>query len=109
MVIFHVEYRSSELPPSQSPYLNKPESSHDVIALDTRIVGIFKKYFGYNLNARQVQSNRAIYVSLEAALREFCREKQVSLAFLDRLLFNFSDLSIIELVVNHPQLIGCLR
>jgi thermostable 8-oxoguanine DNA glycosylase len=83
--------------------------SHNVIALDTRVIGIFQRYFDYNLNVKQVQSNRKIYFSLEAALREFCQEKQISLAFLDRLLFRFSDLSVIELIVNHPQLVNCLR
>lgn len=78
--------------------------SHDVIALDTRVVGIFQKYFDYNLNSGQVQSNRKIYLSLEAALREFCQKKQMTLALLDRLLFNFSNLSVIELVVKYPHL-----
>jgi thermostable 8-oxoguanine DNA glycosylase len=67
--------------------------SDDVIALDTRIVGILQKHFAYNLNASQVQSNRKVYFSLEEALREICRRRSVSLALLDRLLFNFANLS----------------
>jgi thermostable 8-oxoguanine DNA glycosylase len=76
--------------------------SHDVIALDTRVVGILQDYFGYNLNPAQVQSNRKVYFSLEEALREFCRGKGVSLALLDRLLFRFSDIGAIELAIKYP-------
>ena len=83
--------------------------SHDVIALDTRVTGIFQRYFDYNLSSGQIQSNRRIYFSLEAALREVCQDRQVSLALLDRLLFNFGDLSVIELVARHPELIDRLR
>jgi thermostable 8-oxoguanine DNA glycosylase len=78
--------------------------SHDVIALDTRIIGIFQAHFGYNLNPTQVQSNRKVYFSLEEALREFCRGKGVSLALLDRLLFRFSDIGAIELAIKYPGL-----
>lgn len=81
--------------------------SQDVIALDTRVVGILQNYFGYNLNPAQVQSNRRVYFSLEGALREFCRGKGVSLALLDRLLFRFSDIGAIELAIKYPGLM-CL-
>ncbi len=83
--------------------------SHDVIALDTRLIGIFQRHFGYKLDSGKVQSNRGIYFSLEAALRGFCREKQVSLALLDRLLFNFDNLSAVDLVLDYPQLTDRLR
>lgn len=78
--------------------------SHDVIALDTRVVGVFQKHFGYNVSPGRIQSNRDLYLSLEATLREFCREQGVSLALLDRLLFKFSVLNAIELVVKYPEL-----
>lgn len=78
--------------------------SHDVIALDTRVVGVFQKHFGYNVSPGCIQFNRDLYLSLEATLREFCCEQGVSLALLDRLLFKFSVLSAIELVVRYPEL-----
>jgi thermostable 8-oxoguanine DNA glycosylase len=78
--------------------------SHDVIALDTRVVGVFQEHFGYEVSPGRIQSNRDLYLSLEATLREFCSGQGVSLALLDRLLFRFSDLRAIELVVKYPEL-----
>lgn len=79
--------------------------SHDVIALDTRVVGVFQEHFGYKVSPGRIQSDREMYLSLEATLREFCREQGVSLALLDRLLFNFSALSAIGLGVKYPELV----
>ncbi len=90
---------------SASDFMISIGLSHNVIALDTRVVGVFQKYFDYNLTPGQVQSKRNVYFSLESALRKFCQQKQVSLAFLDRLLFNYSNLSVIELVVKYPELL----
>lgn len=78
--------------------------SHDVIALDTRVVGVFRDHFGYKVSSGRIQSNRDLYLSFEATLREFCCEQGVSLALLDRVLFKFSVLSAIELVVKYPDL-----
>ena len=89
---------------STSDFMIAVGLSHDVIALDTRVVGVFQKHFGYNVSPGRIQSNRDLYLSLEATLREFCREQGVSLALLDRLLFKFSVLSAIELVVKYPEL-----
>jgi len=95
--IFHLK--------SASDFMINVGLSHDVIALDTRVVGILQKYLGYNLTPQHIQSHRGLYLSLEAALREFCREQNISLALLDRLLFRFSNLGAIELVVRYPELI----
>lgn len=89
---------------SASDFMISVGLSHDVIALDTRVVGIFQDYFGYNVSAGRIQSNREMYLSLEATLREFCRERGVPLALLDRLLFKFSVLSAVDLVVKYPEL-----
>jgi thermostable 8-oxoguanine DNA glycosylase len=88
---------------SASDFMISVGLSHDVIALDKRIVGIFQKYFDYNLNSNQIQANRNYYLSLETTLREFCQKKHISLAFLDRLLFNFTNVSAIELVLKYPK------
>ena len=90
---------------SASDFMISVGLSHDVIALDTRVVGILQKYLGYNLTPQRIQSDRRLYFSLEAALREFCREQAVSLALLDRLLFRFSNLGAVELVVKYPELV----
>jgi thermostable 8-oxoguanine DNA glycosylase len=77
--------------------------SHDVIALDSRVVGLLKTYFDYNYDASQIQSSRHRYLSLESALRELCQERNVSLATLDRVLFHFSTIGAIELAMEYPQ------
>jgi thermostable 8-oxoguanine DNA glycosylase len=65
--------------------------SHDVIALDTRIVGILQKHFAYNVNPARIQSQTRLYLSLEAALREFSSQHNISLALLDKILFSFGN------------------
>lgn len=92
---------------STSDFMISVGLSHDVIALDTRVIGIFQVYFEYNVSAGRIQSDLEMYLSLEATLREFCREQGVSLALLDRLLFKFSDLNAVELVVKYPELASC--
>jgi len=99
--IFHLK--------SASDFMIGVGLSHDVIALDTRIIGIFRDHFGYNLTVNQIQSNPKYYFSLEAALGEICHEESIPLALIDRLLSNFSNLSIIELAVRRPGLIDRLR
>jgi thermostable 8-oxoguanine DNA glycosylase len=89
---------------STSDFMIAVGLSHDVIALDTRVTGVLQKHFGYNVTPGRIQSNRDLYLSLEATLREFCYEQGVSLALLDRLLFKFNVLSAIELVVKYPEL-----
>jgi thermostable 8-oxoguanine DNA glycosylase len=89
---------------SASDFMITVGLSHDVIALDTRIIGVLQKWFGYNLPPTRIQSHRGIYLSLEAELRDFCQEHNISLALLDRLLFRFSNIGAIELVVKYPEL-----
>jgi thermostable 8-oxoguanine DNA glycosylase len=90
---------------SASDFMISVGLSHDVIALDTRIVGMLQDHLGYNFTAAQMQSSPELYLSLESALREFCYEQDVSLAQLDRLLFRFSQMSAIDLVAKHPELL----
>jgi thermostable 8-oxoguanine DNA glycosylase len=89
---------------SASNFMISVGLSHDVIALDSRIVGLLREHFDYNATAARIQSSRQLYLSLESALREFCHEQGVLLGRLDRLLFRFSRMSAIDLVVKYPQL-----
>jgi len=90
---------------SASDFMITVGLSHDVIALDTRVVGVFQKWFGYNLSPAHIQSHRGLYLSLESVLRVFCQQQNISLALLDRLLFRFSSLGAIELVVKYPEVV----
>ena len=78
---------------SASDFMITVGLSRDVIALDTRVVGMLKRHFGYNVGPHQVQNSRKIYVSLEDELRKVAQGRHVSLALLDRLLFQFNDLT----------------
>jgi len=73
--------------------------SHDVIAFDTRVVGILNDYFGLNLNVNRVQGSKTIYESLESALRDACERLGISLAHLDRMLFRFKDTIVSRIMI----------
>ena len=73
--------------------------SHDVIALDVRVVGALRKHFGFNLEAGQVQARRDVYLSVESALREVCAEAGKPLALLDRALFQLGGMTALDFVV----------
>jgi thermostable 8-oxoguanine DNA glycosylase len=87
---------------SASDFMISVGLSHNVIALDTRVVGFLRKYFNYNVEAGYIQGNRGYYFSLEAALREYCQEKGISLALLDRVIFNFSGLNLLGFLIENP-------
>ena len=82
--------------------LDRTGLSHDVIALDVRVVGALRRYCGYNLTAAQVQARRDVYLSVEDALRQVCREARAPLALLDRVLFQFSGMSAVEFALTCP-------
>jgi len=88
---------------SASDFMISVGLSHDVIALDTRVVGTLQKHLSYNLTPARIQSQRGLYLSLEVALRNFCNEQNISLALLDRILFKFSNMGAIDLIVKYPE------
>jgi len=70
--------------------------SNDVIALDQRVVGLLNKHFNYNRNFSSVQASRSIYLSVEDCLRCICKEANITLGNLDRMLFKFAGLTAVE-------------
>jgi thermostable 8-oxoguanine DNA glycosylase len=66
-------------------------ASRDFIAFDTRVVGLFNKYFGLNIKLEKIQSDEVLYKKLEGKLREVCREIGIELSLLDRMLFRFNS------------------
>lgn len=89
---------------SSSDFMIEVGLSRDVIALDTRVVGVFQKHFDYNLSPGRIQGNKSLYYSLEDALRKYCSKIGTSLAMLDRVLFRYSGISAFELLAKHPSL-----
>ena len=84
---------------SVSDFMIEVGLSHDVIAFDTRVVNILKKHFGLNVGVDKVQGNKAIYESIESALRRACGTISISLAQLDRILFRFSNKNAITFIL----------
>lgn len=80
--------------------------SHDVIALDQRVVGILNNRFQYDQKFSKLQADRELYLSVEDCLREVCEEAKISLGTLDRMLFGFSGLTAIEYVMDFDQSIS---
>ncbi len=62
-----------------------------------------QKHLSYNLTPARIQSQRGLYLSLEVALRDFCNEQNISLALLNRILFKFSNMGAIDLIVKYPE------
>lgn len=77
--------------------------SHDVVALDQRVVGILNARLGYNRKFSSLQASRSTYLSVEDCLREVCKEANISLGKLDRMLFNFAGLTAIEYLMDFDQ------
>lgn len=72
--------------------------SRDLIALDSRIIGMLTKHFDYTLNGEaaepaKIQGNKALYLSIENELRKVTKRTGESLALLDRVLFGFDRYS----------------
>lgn len=87
---------------SASDFMISVGLSRDVVALDVRILGYLGKYCESTLKASSVRSNKRLYLSVEAALRDYCREQQLDLAVLDRLLFKYSSLTVAEFLESNP-------
>ncbi len=98
------DVREALLARSPSLFLRKSVSdlmitlglSHDVIALDQRVVGLLNTHLGYNRTFDRLQASRALYLSVEDCLRDVSKEAGVSLGTLDRMLFKFAGLTAIE-------------
>lgn len=84
---------------SASDFMITVGLSHDVIALDTRVIGFLTRFLDYNLPAARVQSSERIYLSVENALRDVCDASGQALAVLDRAIFRYSTMSALEYVM----------
>lgn len=81
---------------SASDFMITAGLSRNVIAIDVRVAGILQEHFGYNLSASKIQASRARYESVENALREVCDGLGTNLGILDRCLFQFSGMSVLD-------------
>jgi thermostable 8-oxoguanine DNA glycosylase len=66
-------------------------AARDIIAFDTRVVGLLNKHFGLNVRRDKIQSNTILYKLIERKLRDVCRDLGIELSLLDRILFRFNS------------------
>lgn len=85
---------------SASDFMISVGLSHNVVALDTRVVGVLRKWCNFTYPIGRIQSSPRRYASLEAELRALCEKSNTSLAVLDRLLFKFSSMSAVDWVLS---------
>jgi thermostable 8-oxoguanine DNA glycosylase len=70
--------------------------SHDVIALDLRIVGFLNTYLDFDQKVEKIQSNKKFYTLIESSLRKECEKLNIKLSVLDRIIFNYLNISAFD-------------
>jgi hypothetical protein len=84
---------------SISDFMIEIGMARSFIAFDTRIVGILNRHFGPLMDGNpelkkvvgKIQSNEALYKTIERKLRDVCKKIGIELSLLDRMLFRFSS------------------
>ena len=84
---------------SASDFMIENGLSLDVIALNTRIGEVLNEHFGLNLDNQKIQNSRAIYESIENALRKMCDKIGIPLAYLSKMLFYYSEKDTISYIL----------
>jgi thermostable 8-oxoguanine DNA glycosylase len=88
---------------SASDFMISVGLSEDVVALDSRILGFFKKYGKLDKTASSIQSNPNAYLAVERALRAFCAERGITLALLDRMLYRYTNESVVDVLTRNEE------
>lgn len=84
---------------SASDYLINRGLTTDVIALDRRVVGVLREHFGLEVPLAYIQGKSEVYRAVEDGLRRECAAIGMSLAVLDRILYQYSVMSAVEWVM----------
>jgi len=79
-----------------SNFLINVGAAQDLAAIDSRIGACLKSHFGFPFSAQCVQSSDDLYEAVESALREVATRNHVSLAHLDRSIFQASGKNALE-------------
>jgi len=88
---------------SASDFMISTGLSQDVIALDARVLGLFRDFLDLREPIGRIQNNRQMYLSVEAALRKYCVKKSIRLAVLDRLIYQYSGKSVVSILASNPR------
>ena len=84
---------------SVSDFMINIGAAKGFMAFDTRVVGLLKEHFGLNVDLDDIQYDETLYKAIEQKLRDVCQELGVELSLLDRILFCFSEKSVLEYVL----------
>ena len=84
---------------SASGFMIENGLSIDVIAISTRIGEVFNQHFDLNLDNRKIQSSRKIYLAIEDTLRKACWHIGIPLAYLSKMLFQYSEKDTISFIL----------
>lgn len=84
---------------SASGFMIENGVSIDVIAISSRIGEVLNQHFDLNLDNRKIQSSRKTYLAIEEALRKACIHIGIPLAFLSRMLFQYSEKDTISFIL----------
>jgi thermostable 8-oxoguanine DNA glycosylase len=84
---------------SASDFMIENGLSLNVMAINTRIGEVLNHHFRLNLTNHRIQSNKRIYESVETSLRKGCDKMGVPLAYLSRMLYNYSEKDTISYIL----------
>lgn len=84
---------------SASDFMIENGLSIDVMAINTRIGEVLNHHFRLNLTNHKIQSSKRIYESVENCLRNGCEKMGVPLAYLSRMLYNYSEKDTVSYIL----------
>lgn len=84
---------------SASDFMIENGLSIDVMAINTRIGEVLNHHFRLNLTNHRIQSSKRIYESVENCLRKGCEKMGVPLAYLSRMLYNYSEKDTVSYIL----------
>jgi thermostable 8-oxoguanine DNA glycosylase len=84
---------------SASDFMIENGLSIDVLAINSRIGEVLNHHFRLNLTNNRIQTNKRIYESVENSLRRGCKKIGVPLAYLSRMLYNYSEKDTISYIL----------
>ena len=82
-----------------SDFLISSGIARDLVAIDTRILSCLQKHFGAPEEIHRARSDYNLYLGVESALRKVAERNKISLAELDRMIFQASGTSMLDCYV----------
>lgn len=86
-----------------SDFLISIGAAQNLVAIDTRILGCLQTHFGAKPEIRRARSSRPLYLALESALRKVAETNEISLAQLDRTIFQASGKSLLDFLLEKKR------